>query len=111
MVAPDAVRELTNLQLTIDGLPGDAVFLAFSSSTRWVFDPAIFGVYLFGTPLRRVALGTIPPSGTLAVSLPVAALPVGVDADSKFLQIAVRTGGGPLRLGSAAWLSILDSSF
>ena len=28
--------------------------LAFSASTRWILDPAVSGVYLFGTPLGQV---------------------------------------------------------
>jgi hypothetical protein len=105
------VREQSTLTLTINGLPGDTISLAFADSTRWISDPSLSGILLFGSPFRRVLIGTIPPSGTLVTSLPVAALPTGVEAQSKYLQIAARTGAGPLRLGSPSWLTILDSSF
>ncbi len=111
LIAPHVVREQTPLALSVTGTPGDRVMLAVSTGTRWAFDPALSGVRLFGPSSRRIALGTIPGGGTLSTSLPIPALPPGVGAQNYYLQIVVQTGTGPFRLGSPAWLPILDSMY
>jgi hypothetical protein len=99
------VREGTTLSLGVTGAPGNPVWLALSTGTRWQYDPLFAGVFLFGPTARRVVLGTIPASGTLGVSLPVGLLPPGQDSLVRTLQVMQRAPGGQYQLGgpSGSW--------
>jgi hypothetical protein len=111
LVASTIVRENGTLALTVSGLPGDTVYLGLSSFARWTLDLPFSGVWLFGPTARRFAFGTIPAGGVLNVNLPFGLLPAGVDAQQKFLQLVVRTGSGPFRIGTPSALTILDGAF
>jgi hypothetical protein len=111
MSAPSLVRAGNLLPLSIQGTPGDVVFLGFSTQTRFAFDPFYSGVFLFGPSARRASFGMIPGSGVLDVSIPVGSLPLGAQAAERFLQVLARDPLGQLRLGSPAWVTLLDPAF
>lgn len=111
MSAPSAVRVGNTLPLTIGGTPGDVIFLAVSSQSRFVFDPFYSGVFLFGPAARRSSFGVVPGSGVLNVSISVGTLPVGAQSAVRHLQVFARDPSGQLRLGSPAIVTVLDPSF
>lgn len=111
LVAPSVVRAGNALALSIQGTPGDVIFLAVSSQTRFAFDPFYSGVFLFGPAARRSSFGVVPGSGTLNVSIPVGTLPAGAQSVVRYLQVLARDSSGQLRLGSPAFVTILDPSF
>jgi hypothetical protein len=111
LVAASVVRELHTLDLVVNGTPGDTVYLGTAVLTQWTLDLGLEGVFLFGPPSRRILVGTVPASGVLQVGLPVPALPPGVGAQNRFMQVVVRTPTGQTQLGSPETLTILDSIY
>lgn len=111
LTAPTHVRAGQPLQLTVTGAPGSLALLAVSHQTRWVFDPFYEGVFLFGPVARRAVLGPIPGSGSLVYTLPSGALPVGVLAEQRVLQLVARHPSGQVELGSPAFVTVLDPTF
>ncbi|MBI5363323.1 MAG: hypothetical protein HZA53_09095 [Planctomycetes bacterium] len=111
LVAPSVVRVGNPLALSIQGTPGDVIFLAVSGQTRFAFDPFYSGVFLFGPAARRSSFGVVPGSGTLGVSIPVGTLPGGAQSAVRYLQVLARDPSGQLRLGSPAVVTLLDPSF
>lgn len=111
LVAPSAVRVGNPVALSVLGTPGDTIFLAVSSQTRFAFDPFYSGVFLFGPAARRSSFGLVPGSGVLNVSIPVGTLPSGAQSAVRYLQVLARDPSGQLRLGSPAILTVLDPAF
>jgi hypothetical protein len=103
------VRDLTNLALQLSGMPGDRVYLATASTPRHLLYPLFSGVELFGAPVRRLFLGTIPASGTLSASLPIP--DIGLIPLQRYLQCVYITVGGQSVLSDPLTLVVLDSSF
>lgn len=111
LVAESVLRELNSLGLAVSGAAGDTVYLGSSTQSQWTLDLGQAGTLLVGLSSRPRKIGTIPGSGMLQVNVPIAALPPGVGAENRYLQIFVRTPAGQTRLGSPATLTILDSIY
>lgn len=111
LAGPTHVRSGQPLALTIGGAPGDSVIVALSLHPRWELLPAYEGAILFDVPVRRVAAGMIPGSGTLALTLTAEGLPSGELARVRHFQVFARTPSGATRLGSFGVVTILDPSF
>lgn len=111
LAGPRIIRESNSLDLTVTGTPGDQVWVAFSAKPRWSFDPAYSGVFLYSTMLRRKYLGTIPAGGVLDASLPWGALPGGVDATLRHVQLVTRTATSAFVLSSPTHVVIVDSAY
>lgn len=109
--APTVVRAGDMLPLSITGTPGDVIFLAVSSQTRYAFDPFYSGVFLFGPAARRSSFGIVPGSGVLNVSIPAGSLPSGAQSVERYLQVLARDPMGQLRLGAATFVTVLDPAF
>lgn len=72
LAAPALVRDATTLTFTASGQVGESVFLLISAHDGRETSPDYAGV-LFAKPryLLRVAIGTVPASGTLTYAWPV----------------------------------------
>jgi hypothetical protein len=105
------VRELHDATLTFTGTPGDVVLLAWSAQPRHEFFAPFNGVITYGTPLRRLPMGTIPGSGTLTVVLPIAELGPGVQASKRCLQAVFRDVSGQVVLSDPMTLVLLDAAY
>jgi hypothetical protein len=107
---PTHVRESTSLPITVRGAAGSVAFLAVSTTTRWDYAPMLAGTLHYGTPTRRLMLGTIP-SGGLTTSLPIPALAPGVEMKRNFIQVFARDAAGMVTAGTPVALVILDQAF
>lgn len=108
---PTVVRELNNLAFTFHGQPGDLVWTGRATDTAWGFSPALLGVRLVSSVLGRTFHGAIPASGTLTVSVPMPALPPGVQSQVHHYQALFRSVPGQSYLSSAQVVVLLDASF
>jgi hypothetical protein len=108
---PTVVRELNNLDLTFHGQPGDLVWTGRATDTSWGFSPALLGVRLVSNVLGRTFHGAIPASGTLTVSVPMPALPLGVESETRHYQALFRNIVGQSYLSSAQVVVVLDAAF
>ena len=72
-----------------------------------------YGVLLTTLPilLGPLPLGTLPPSGELAVPLVIPEMGAGIDAVPLVIQGALLPPGGGFRLSSAKVATLLDGSF
>jgi hypothetical protein len=107
-------RELNQLPITVQGQPGDAVYLFMTRATSFSVLPSWHGVLLTQNspaPTRTMILGTIPGSGVLNVSLAVPDLGASVAARDAFLQVYRCDATGTITLGSLAVVSVLDSAY
>lgn len=112
---PAVAQENTFITLTFSGLPGDHVYLNDGLDTTFTPVDAWRGVVIApfppasGVPLRTRRWGVIGSWSTTVTALyRVPMLPVGVEAQTRFLQAyAVRADG--ITLGSFATLTVLDS--
>ena len=75
------------------------------------FVQALSGSILVAPPVLVLALGAIPPSGTLSATLPIGPLPAGVEALEFFGQSAYLDPSGAIVLGAASAVLLLDDSF
>ena len=111
LVATTLVRESMQLDVTVDGAPGDSVWLSIARDSRWVFTAARKGVTLVGPHARNIFLGTIPASGSLAASFPIGELGPGVQASTLLLQALCIDSSGRSTLTGSDFVVLLDSMF
>ncbi|MBK7643457.1 MAG: hypothetical protein IPJ19_10485 [Planctomycetes bacterium] len=105
------LRESNALPLTLQGQPGDLVWIRAGFGASWSLNPAMQGVALFETGARRAFLGVVPASGTLQTSLSFGDLGLGVEARTYHFQAIFRDLAGATHLGSAASVVVLDSAY
>jgi hypothetical protein len=106
------VREGELYALTVQGAPGDSVWLALSVSPGWL--PADNGDFVLtvGSPLYLIPLGTLGPGGVGSLSLSVPRLGPGLEAVDVMMQdLYVEAGGGPKVLGPTTVITLLDASY
>ena len=103
------VRERSLVVLDFAGEPGDVAFVLTSADPAHL--PMVAGVLLVAHPVVIVALGTVSASGTVSATLPVGALPAGVDELEVFLQAGLIDALGQRRLAPASALVVLGSAF
>jgi len=110
--APHLARESTSVPMTVSAAPGSRVLLVTSLTSPFAALPSWKGVLLTEPPLRTrvMGLGTVPGSGSIAFSIALGDLGVGVEAQTRFLQ-AYLEGPGGLQLGSFATLTVLDAAY
>lgn len=104
------VRELQSVLLSYDGSPGDFVLLLFSMTYDPVPVPLCAGYLLPSFPIA-VFQGAIPPSGNLAVSIPVPELGPGFEGAIVYTQAVFGTPSDPCNLSSGSALVLLDQAF
>lgn len=111
--ASAVVRNGSSLALTLRGEPGDRVGLWLDRRTVHVFWGLFSGVLIVPITFPPFALwlGTLPGTGTMVVSLPIAWLAGGDVEDVLFLQPAFRTPSGSVRVGSGLGVTVLDPAF
>ncbi|MBL8768360.1 MAG: hypothetical protein JNL94_13380 [Planctomycetes bacterium] len=110
-IADATVDELGTASLLVIGVPGEFVFALIGVGPDATFVPALSSVlYESATPLVVVALGAIPASGTLSLSVPLQLSVPALSAVSGHVQAATCSGSGECRLGSPTVVTILDSA-
>jgi len=106
------VREATVVPVVLTGVPGELAYLTEWNDAGFLYIPLYGGVRLERAPLlRRIPMGIVPPSGTLASTLTIPSLPPGIQARTYFLQAYFVDPTNAVRLGSAFGQVVLDSSF
>jgi hypothetical protein len=111
MSLPNLVRESTTFTITFHGAPGDRVFLTSSLAPAHDASALLGGVFLVHGPYRRISPGLLDASGTLTITLPASALPIGIEEDARHDQCVMLSANGQLHLGSSGVLTRLDSAF
>lgn len=113
LFASSPVRAGQSALLTANGPPGEAAFCFVGAQPNGAFVPQLKGALLPAFPLQLVALGSIPPSGVLGLSVPLPAglLPAGLQALDVYVQIHVAGAAGTGIVGSPSVLTILDPAF
>jgi len=106
------VREGAAAVLTLTGEPGDAVLLFGSLASGHTALPGRAGDFLVGFPLllTGITLGSLPPSGTTQLLLPITDLGPGIDALALSLQPAFLDMNGAW-LGPVEMPVLVDASF
>ena len=100
------------LDVHIEGQQSVLALLGVSTDTADVFLPAAVGTLLVppGTT-TIVSLGPLPPGGVLDLSLPIPALPAGLESLQVFGQVAHLDPLGLFApLGTASAVTILDDA-
>lgn len=110
LTLPSVVRSNQTLAVTVQGTPGDEMYLATSLGTQWLPLYALGGVQMYRVPARREFLGIVPLSGTLSAQLPITAGPAVGQAQVRHLQVVSRDVNGTTRLGGAGTVCVLDPS-
>ncbi|MBK6942243.1 MAG: hypothetical protein IPH13_18860 [Planctomycetes bacterium] len=104
------VREGVTVTVSIQGPVNHAAFAVIGFAQTHVFEASLSGS-LVATPNAIVALGALPPSGSVTLSTHAPSMPVGVDAGIVYLQpITQDMTTGQATLGAPAALVILDDS-
>lgn len=104
-------RELTNVVLSLSGQPGDRVLLIFAAMPRHELYLAFNGVLLYGEGARRALIGTLPGSGTMSFTLPIADLGPGVQTATRYLQCAFIDTASQVTLSDPLTLVLLDQAY
>lgn len=108
-IAPPPRREGQSTTVTVDGPASHAAFLVVGYTPTRVFAPQFAGV-LAATPDLILALGNLPPSGTMALTTVAPTLPVGVESALVYLQpITQHPSTGQATLGAPSALVVLDA--
>lgn len=108
-IAPPPRREGQSTTVTVDGPANHAAFLVVGFTPTRVFAPQFAGV-LAATPDLILALGNLPPSGTMALTTVAPTLPVGVESALVYLQpITQHPSTGQATLGAPSALVLLDA--
>jgi hypothetical protein len=113
---PSIARAGEFLTVTFTGTPGSRVYLNDDLTTTFEAVPSWRGVLLApfprstAAPVRAIKWGVIPASGVLTRTYNAPQLPLGVQAQTRFLQ-AYRIGANGITLGSFRTLTVLDSAF
>ena len=109
--ADATVREGQPLSLTVDGEPGDFVFVFASKTPLSSTLPIYSGALMMAPSNAPLFLGALPPSGTLQTSVTMPQLPPGVEGSVFYSQAVFfeEVGGTPI-LGPASMVVLLDGS-
>lgn len=107
------VRENQPVSALATGVPGELVVLGLSSSQGApLLIPSWGGAVHLGPGFTVLAAGTVPASGTLAISATAGSLPPGVDSAVLYLQPGfVTPATAAIALGAPSALVLLDSAF
>lgn len=97
--------------MTFDAPAGELVFTAASFAADPLHVGALQGTFVPATPFLFTALGTMPASGHLALTIPLPSLPASVGAVQVFHQAVFGVPPGVGRLGSPSTLLLLDPSY
>lgn len=108
--AESPVRETNSSTIVFGGTSGSSVLLLFSASSASLSLPQYGGALHLGAPQFVVPFGTIPPSGSLSVAVPVLPLPAGLQGLVVFTQGVICPSASPCALTAPAAIVILDSS-
>ena len=104
------VREGELVSVTVQGAPGDLVWLALSLSPGWT---PVFGgqhVLTVGSPLQLFALGPLGPGGQLTLSSTAPSLGALESLELILQELSVGTGGAKAA-GPTTVITLLDASF
>ncbi len=103
------IPEGTSASNVIEGVPGELVVLLVSFAPDGSIFPGLGGALAGAPPFLALSLGTVPPGGTLAFQVPVAAgsLPPSIDGIALFEQVLVAGAQGFGLLGSPAVVTIV----
>jgi len=105
------VREGELFSVTVQGAPGDSVWLALSLAPGWT---PIFGgqhVLTVGAPFQLFALGPLGPGGQLTLSSTVPSLGALESLDLFLQELSVGAGGGAKAAGPTTVVTLLDAAF
>ena len=90
--------------------PGDfAVLLLARESAFRPFAPTV-GILHLAYPITFVPLGTVPPTGVLAVERHAPQLPAGLDSARLIMQVVASQSGYRYLSNPISWV-VLDASF
>jgi hypothetical protein len=110
VVSHAPVREGDAVTLSIEGPLNHAAFAVIGFSPTHVIAPELAGS-LVVNPNTIVALGSMPPAGSITLSTHAPTMPVGVEAGIVYLQpITQDMTSGQATLGAPSALVILDQS-
>jgi hypothetical protein len=107
----DPIRENTDCDVIVFGLPGDRVGLIVTPFDASVFNAAWNGQQLFPTGSSFLRFGTIPTTGSLTRHLPFTDLGPAVGSRTYQLQALFSGTDGVRVLGTPYSLVVLDSAF
>jgi hypothetical protein len=107
VTSPSPEGQLTTTTLT--GVPGEFALLLLAFSGNGAYTPAVVGALAGTPPLTVIALGALPPSGTLSFSvpIPVGGLPASIDGVNLYEQAVVAGASGFGLLSSPSVVTIL----
>lgn len=110
--ASTVAREGTSATFTCTGVPGDRVVLFVSTGPGWSWHAGLLAPVLIRNPFeRRVALGVVPPSGTLVSTLTIPELGPGVPVSLRHVQAWFADTNGVAHLGGGGVLTLLDGAY
>jgi hypothetical protein len=98
----------TPARVEIDAGPGELVFGLASPGAGYLPLDVFDGVLLCQPTALVIPLGTAPATGELSFPVGTPPPPPGIGAVVHYLQVAVLTTGGAIKLGSGAALVILE---
>lgn len=104
------IRAGQSAQIQYAGQPGDGVFVAFQFNFDETWFPMFSGVLLPAYPPNALALGAAP-AGTLALAIPFAPFPAGLDALHVYAQAFAIGTAGEMLLGAPSQLTVLNQLF
>jgi hypothetical protein len=104
------VRAGQSAQLTYSGQPDDLVIAAYTLGFKGAWFPPFQGFLLPGYPPSVLVLGTTA-SGALALDVPFAPFPAGLDVLHVSTQAFAIGAGGAMVLGAPSQLSVLNQVF
>jgi predicted outer membrane repeat protein len=113
-VGRDVLSDHANLTITVKGSPGDAVYFASATRAGFLSLPSVIGPWLvhFPVPIAVDPAGVVPPSGVLALSLPVPDLASpSLARRIDHLQALCVGAGGERVLTGAVSIAVLNPSF
>jgi len=120
---PGTARKLTmqalarewpaTLPVSVQGQPGDRVFLCLSRQTAFQYVANQSGVRVtpVSPPPVVIDLGTVPGGGTLSTMIPSYELQGAVESRAYFFQTLHKLPSGQRILGTPSNLIVIDSSF
>jgi hypothetical protein len=105
------VREGESYVVTVQGAPGDAVWLGLSFGPGWFPTANDNFVLTLGAPFELVPLGALGPSGEVVISQPVPELGAGWDGFDVLVQdLYVEAGSGRKVFGPTTVITLLDGA-
>lgn len=111
LASPRVARESTVAQLTVNGVPGDDVWLCLAELPGYRHDALLRGTLLLRPPMAMRFAGTVGGAGTLDVPLPLPAMPPALPARTLHLQTLIRSAADGQLLGGATQLVVVDSIY